>query len=417
MAHRMGGIASGARPRPWSLAVKLAPTRCPMPGEGPRVPYESPGLSLALFTPGLFDLPAPEPPEALLGDLRLRALERLLVRADAAPGTAGGPEAALLRLFGHDLAGDAVPAAPLTRLVDEPVAWSGNAPAFPLSGAVGAGAGWWLRADPVHLRPDLASVLLFDAGTFDLAEAEAVALAREVAPLFAAVGARLEVGSPDRWYLRLASPLEMRASPLSAVIGQDLRDHRPQGPDAPRWQTLLTEVQMTLFASPVNRAREARGELPVNSLWLWGGGRLPSPPVRRWAAVWGGDPLAGGLARLAGSACGPLPESAEAWLSSEPLRSPVVSGRGRLGEAHVAVDLGLWRAARYGDVDGWRAGLAALEERWIAPLLAALGERRLDAVSVADGAGRQLRLTRRGLRKWWRRSLPLAAHYARATRG
>jgi hypothetical protein len=45
------------------------------------------------------------------------------------------------------------------------------------------------------------------------------------------------------------------------------------------WQRILTEIQMALYAHPLNQAREARGELLVSSLWLWGGGRaMPFNP-------------------------------------------------------------------------------------------------------------------------------------------
>ncbi|HJV96354.1 MAG TPA: hypothetical protein VJ608_09975, partial [Albitalea sp.] len=37
---------------------------------------------------------------------------------------------------------------------------------------------------------------------------------------------------------------------------------------------LQNEVQMLLYTHPINDAREARGELPVNSFWLSGCGRL-----------------------------------------------------------------------------------------------------------------------------------------------
>jgi hypothetical protein len=293
----------------------------------------------------------------------------------------------LFALFRHEAAAPDLPVAAVTRGVE------GAAPA-------GEG-GWWLRADPVHLRPDLAKLILFDAGTFALSGAEASELAAAVAPLFAEVGATLRVLAPMRWYLRLDAPAGLTAAPLSAVIGQDLRGHLPAGPDARRWRSLITEVEMTLFASPVNAAREARGEPPVNGLWLWGGGRLPGAATGRWCGVHADDPTAHGLAGLSGAPRRGLPSSAGAWLGTAP-------GPGE----HLVVDDRALRASRYGDVEGWREALTGLERGWVEPLLEALAARRVEALTLLPGAGRAHGLARSGLRRWWRRPRSLAVHLA-----
>ena len=57
---------------------------------------------------------------------------------------------------------------------------------------------------------------------------------------------------------------------------------------------------MLLHAHPVNEAREARGELPINSLRLWGAGRARAARNSRWQSVAADDPAVRGAARLAG---------------------------------------------------------------------------------------------------------------------
>lgn len=379
--------------------------------------------ALTLFLPGLGEPPADGPADVLLGDLSLPALTGIMTRGDRVDGPSGGVERALFSLFGIDTS-EGLPAAAVSRLAEhrlpepepEPERTRPEGPLTalapdPADRGAAARRGWWLRADPVHLRPDLSKLLLFDAGSFALAAGEAAALADEVAPLFAEVGAALEVGDPTRWYLRLDAAPDLQTSPLSAVLGQDLRGHRPAGADARRWQALLTEVQMTLFSSPVNQAREGRGELPVNSLWLWGGGRPPEPSAPRWSRVWADDALAAGLARLSGIPCSLPAPSAHEWLGAAQAGS--ADPASRAGAGHLLVDAGLWRAARYGDVEGWRAGLLAIERHWLAPLVEALGARRLASLTVQGGAGSGHRLDRRGLRRWWRRSRPVASMLGR----
>jgi len=108
--------------------------------------------TLHLLIPGLletarFDSPAPPIPVATLPALRW-----LLARADPHPAPATTDEL-LLSLFKLTIPADAdLPVAALTRLADGG-AWD---------------AGWWLRADPVHLRPDLRGVFLADAGRWRL---------------------------------------------------------------------------------------------------------------------------------------------------------------------------------------------------------------------------------------------------------
>jgi len=85
---------------------------------------------------------------------------------------------------------------------------------------------------------------------------------------------------PDRWYLRLDSLPDISTLPLSQVAGRNVHGLLPGGKDAARWHQLFNEIQMLLFAHPLNEARETRGALPINSLWFWGGGVMQ--PLRHF---------------------------------------------------------------------------------------------------------------------------------------
>lgn len=159
----------------------------------------------------------------------------------------------------------------------------------------------WLSADPAWVQPDLSGARLLACGQLQLSMDEAQSLAKPLKPVFGDAGMTLEISSPDRWHLRLLSqsPLPDFAAPEQA-LGEDLYEHLPQGPDGRRWRVLLNEVQVLLHQHPVNTDRRARGLPPVNSLWLWGGGTLPSRVTTTLAGVIGEDLLLIALARRAG---------------------------------------------------------------------------------------------------------------------
>ena len=53
--------------------------------------------------------------------------------------------------------------------------------------------------------------------------------------------------------------------------------------------------------------------MPINSVWFWGGGELPSKVRRPGEGIYARDPLVRGLACLAGAAVNPLPDNADDW--------------------------------------------------------------------------------------------------------
>ncbi|MDO8413281.1 MAG: phosphoglycerate mutase, partial [Gallionellaceae bacterium] len=170
----------------------------------------------------------------------------------------------------------------------------------------------------------------------------------------------------------------------------------PQGPDALRWNKVFNEIQMLFFDHAVNRAREARGELPVNSVWLWGGGvlaQLRSP----FSRVYGDSPLAAAFAQAAN-----IPYTADRF-----------TGLGNDGTVLIVWE-DLRRALQQGDFYGWREAVQRLEKNVIAPLWQALAAGRIAQLTVDilnTGSACRLELTRANVWKLWCRSKPLA-HYA-----
>jgi hypothetical protein len=297
------------------------------------------------------------PPLAALGPLQLAgALGGALARADALPSaSAGQPWSGLF---------DVMPCAPAAAALSA------------VHDGLDVASGYWLRADPATVVADATCLRLVAVGRSGLAADEAGALATELAPLFAEVGASLHAPHPERWYLRLPADAAMpRFADPDAALGDDLRAHLPSGIDAMRWQRLANEVQVVLHNASINRTRAAAGLPAVNSLWFWGGGAAPSGVRSALTAVVTADPVLAGLASLAGVA----------------VAAAVAPG---LPDARLLLDL---RAERRPEV---------LERDWIVPALDGLASGTIGAIEVASIDGRRWRV--RAAQRWrfWRRRVP-----------
>lgn len=224
------------------------------------------------------------PARARFGGQRLepgvaRALGRGDHRPPAVPADADG-RAQLRRHF--RLLPDHWPVAALARRVD-----AGDA-----QGAC------WLRADPAHMRAGMNGATLLAVGDMlQLSAADTAALLRPLKPLFGDTGFTLDAPVPGHWYLRL--PQEARPPALaepSTALGADVFEHLPEGDAGRRWRGLLSEAQVILHHHPVNAARIEAGQLPVNSVWFWGGGILPDHVSSPHAAVHSDDEVVRALA-------------------------------------------------------------------------------------------------------------------------
>lgn len=290
-------------------------------------------------------------------------------------------EGALFALFGIDAPSDGdLPAAAVTRVVDMNV----------IDGE------WWLRADPVHLRPERDRLILLDAQLVPIGAEEAQAL---VAEPHADVRRR-GLGAQGTASGPVVSPAAARAASrhhtLGDVVGRDIHAHLPRGEAGPAWRSLLNEMQILLHTARANESREARGELAINSVWFWGGGRLPAVPPASWARVHSSEPLALGLARLAGIPSAPVPARFADL---------------RLGEGRTLVVLdGVRPAAQYREPRNWQEAIQRVERDWIAPVYEAVRAGALAEATLCADDSRLFRLSGRGARRWWRRRRPLEAY-------
>ncbi|HUD43341.1 MAG TPA: phosphoglycerate mutase [Dokdonella sp.] len=288
-----------------------------------------------------------------------------IARGDVRPDAEAGTAAALRSLV--EWPGTALPAAALTRSLD----------------AADAAHGAWLRADPCYVRPDLTTVRLLASGDLGQTAAETAALLQELKPLFGDSGVPIDAPTPARWYLAGSPGTDFPdCPPPEEILGDDIKLHWPQGAAGKRWRLLLNEAQVVLHNHPVNAARIARGAVPINSLWFWGGGRLPGGVSSRCARVITADPVLVALTRLAGGAEAPFDPA----------------GLEDASRAAGSRDLGI-------DLRSARAGV--LERDWLQPLDARLRRGDCEAIELGFVSGQRVTVRASHRRRFWRRVRPL----------
>lgn len=355
-------------------------------------------MNLHLFIPHMFwpDSTFNE----IYQDLSLPAMETLLAKGVHTKGKSQGLEAWLCDIFSVEKQQD-LPIAPITLLADKTV-------------DIEVGKGYWLRADPVHLRVEHDQVLLADSRTFRLSLKEACQFvdvinkyfAEDRLPTFCGGESKRELISilplcPDRWYLNIKSTPSIKTQLLSEVAVKNIKNFYPYGAEEIFWRGILNEIQMLLHEHPLNQIREERGDLVLNGVWFWGGGVMPNSIISPYIKVWSNDIFPRSLAIACGTSHAELPVSLDVWRYSS------ISGK------HFVFLDSLYGKSKYGDVYGWRESIKELEQQWFVPLLNMLKKSILNQLTITTinkGNIINFSISRNSLYKFWHISRPLSAY-------
>ncbi len=285
--------------------------------------------------------------------------------------------------------------------------WPAAFPGAGASGVLGAGGdpgdAFWYCADPVHLRPDRDRLMLFGGEPVRLGDRECEQIVEAFNDLFGEDGFTL-VAFGSALFLRVERPPAGSApSPHATreVSGRYLDAFLPEGEEGREWRQFLNETQMLLHGLPFNADRETNGQLSVNGLWFWGGGRLPGTDgAGDLDACLTDDPVLAGLTRQRGARV----EAAVERLSQVPA-SP-----GEIAVHWPAAD----DALTGGDVEGWLAALQRFEQAWANEAESALTGGTWAEIRVYAGGDRGFRWTRGARRRFWRRPRAFAHWLERA---
>lgn len=328
-----------------------------------------PEQQLTVIIPGL--LPPASMVDNLLQGLQLPALTTLLQRADRSQRTDITDMETLLATLMH-----------IPRQADWPLgAIMAQHDYLP------AHDGYWFRADPVYLTPARDHLLLTDASMFHLSADDSQAFVAAFGQHFAQNEYSLHAPQPKHWYLRVPHSPDLRTHPLSLVCGQNVEPFLPTGEDAMAWHRFYNEIQMLFFSLPVNESRQQRGLPPVNSIWCWGGGTLPTSSPYPFHDVWGDDPLLAALAAHQHGTAHPLPQTTQHMTGLVVLHQ-------------------LQQALQYADYHSWQDALRALDDGWFQFWLSQIRQNKIKQLTVwsfGDNAAYCWRISRSNLWRFWQR--------------
>lgn len=329
--------------------------------------------SLTLFIPGLFGPDIAVHPDDLPS---LPALDWMLTRGEQQSEQSISASYQLCELFGLSTTDNKdFPIAAVSRLTDD-----NQHP-----------EGLWLRADPVHVKPDRDGLILIDHEQFTLSQHDALALAASVNIILKPYGVELEVPVPYRWYLKLSDNIDIKTTPVDAIVGKDILPFMPSGDDRINLIQLMNDIQMTLHDADVNKKREQERSLAINSLWFWGYGALPDIIDRQWSFVISDEMLAKGLAMVAATPFTELPDNYSELNKTDSNYNGL-----------IVIDV-FQKFSHYHDLEGWLEALMSFEENWCAPLLQALKKGELDQLQIKTNIN-SIELNRSARYKFWKKT-------------
>ncbi|WP_020560886.1 hypothetical protein [Thiofilum flexile] len=177
------------------------------------------------------------------------------------------------------------------------------------------------------------------------------------------------LGKDNYGYLLLDSIPNIKTTPLSQVLGEDVFPYLPQGDTNEHlyWHRLLNEIQMLLYAPQLGGSNEPN----FNSIWLWGNGTQTASvktPIQKI--------IGRGLTMQA------LAYGLEAEYQDLPKNLSEVDLS--VGDTLIVLDE-LIQPALNEDINQWQSVLSQLEQNWLEPLLKLAQQKKIHLqVSTAE---------------------------------
>lgn len=132
-----------------------------------------------------------------------------------------------------------------------------------------SGYSGYMLMEPTHLRLDRDRLLISESELLQLNTGDAEQIIALINEHFAGELRVFQV-SDELWLIGLDFAVDGTVSyPLIDIVGENIDEFLPTGPQRLHLHKLMNEIQMLLFNFPLNKQREEDGLLNVNSVWLW----------------------------------------------------------------------------------------------------------------------------------------------------
>ena len=140
----------------------------------------------------------------------------------------------------------------------------------------------WAWVTPCHWAMGREHATLTEPAALGLTEADSRALMAAMQVYFDEDGITLHYAAPQRW---LAAGELFRGLPTASMdraLGRSVdpwlpaSTHSGASSAGKKLRRLQNEMQMLMYTHPINEARSAQRQLPVNSIWFSGTGDLPA---------------------------------------------------------------------------------------------------------------------------------------------
>jgi len=132
------------------------------------------------------------------------------------------------------------------------------------------------RMNLVTLKPQGSSIYMQDFSAGHISTAEAHELVETLQSEVGTPAIEFHAGVGYRHLMVWRGGKDgMRSTPPHDITGKAMLDSLPSGDGSDMLINIMNHAQMVLYSHPINVRRKEEGNLPANSIWLWGHGKTP----------------------------------------------------------------------------------------------------------------------------------------------
>lgn len=163
------------------------------------------------------------------------------------------------------------------------------APTLAITQAIQAPNTKWASAQLVHIHATRDHLVLTDPSILNIQIEEELALRESVQGVLNELAPKGISPTTTHWVFEAEHFKTLQTHSPAQAIGRNIDIWMPKDTEikgiAKQWRQFQNEIQMIWHDHPVNESRVNRGELPINSIWLYGIGSLsevsPHPLIEK----------------------------------------------------------------------------------------------------------------------------------------